>query len=86
MSQRAADTRTKFEIAKILQTGRDNHDGHPAVLALIRVLNELNPIYKPDLIIHISKYFNNVYELFRNARDLLAKILGSVGFSSAYLG
>jgi len=75
----ARDARTKL-IDKILQKGRDDHVGHPAVLELIQALSTLDPISTSDFIIYISQYFDNVYELFHNTRKSLMKILGSVGF------
>ena len=78
--ERVAAARIKSEIARILQDGRNDHAGYLAVLALIQVLSVLDPVNNSDLITHISTYFYNVYELFRNTRDSLVKILGSVGF------
>lgn len=73
------------EIAKTLQKCRDSHEGHPAVLALIRVLEEILvniPITRRyiDLIDHIISGFDQLHDMLKTARAKLTKKLGKIGF------
>ena len=73
------------EIAKTLQKCRDSHEGHPAVLALIRVLEEtlVNvPITtcSYNLINHNISGFDQLHDMLKTARTKLTKKLGKIGF------
>jgi len=77
--------RDKAEIAEKLQKCRDSHEGHTAVLALIRVLEEtiVNvPIMTCtyNLINHIISGFDQLHDMLKTARTKLTKKLGKIGF------
>ena len=83
--KRNSMARDKAEFAKTLQKCRDSHEGHPAVLALIRVLEEILvniPITRRyiDLIDHIISGFDQLHDMLKTARTKLTKKLGKIGF------
>ena len=83
--ERNSMARDKIEIAEKLQKCRDSHEGHLAVLALIRVLEEtlVNvPITTCtyNLINHIISGFDQLYDMLKTARAKLTNILGKFGF------
>jgi len=83
--ERNSMARDKVELAKKLQKCCDNHEGHTAVLVLIRVLEEtiVNvPIMTCtyNLINHIISGFDQLYDMLKTARAKLTKKLGKIGF------
>ena len=79
--ERRSNQRERDEIAKRLKQCREQHAGHPAVLALIRVLDDILITYDYyQLIRHIIYYFDKLHNMLKTVRDKLKKKLGRIGF------
>jgi hypothetical protein len=80
MSEKLAIIQNNEEIRKILKLKGREHVDHPAVIVLIRALQDVPADTNYELMMYIIEHFDQLYELLQHTRKKLKEVFECIGF------